>query len=160
MPTPPPLDFGTLCGKLQSFSGNVTGMIQNVDGESRNVVSSLLKIWDHHFGEMQTAYPAAMNDIQSNISQAESLNHATKSKLDATKAAIVKAKQAQAAAAAAKKAPPKVSPLKPLDPDLGVALRDELLKRFGVATDAPGEHLPDEFHEIWEGWKFEPWDKN
>jgi hypothetical protein len=160
MPNPPPLDYGSICGQLQGFSGKITGMLGNVDGESRNVVSSLLNIWKQHFAEMQTAYPAAMSDIQTSISRAENLNQESNSKIAATKAAIEKAQAAQAAAAAAKKAAPKVPPLKPIDPALGVSLRDELLERFGVTADAPGEHLPEDIHEIWEGWKFESWDKN
>ena len=160
MPTPLPNDFASLTSQLQSFSGKITGMLQNADGESRNVVSSLLKIWDQHFVGLQSAYPAAMNDIQQNISAVESQNQATKSSIATAKEAVAKVQQAQAAAAAEKKGPPKIPPLKPINPDLGVSLRDELLERFGVATDATREHLPEEIHEIWEGWKFESWDKN
>lgn len=160
MPVPLPSDFASLNGQLQGFSGHINGLLQNVDGESREVISSLLKVWEKNFGELQTAFPAAMNDIQSNISQVQNQQRGLKSQIDAAKVELAKAQQAQAAAAAAKKAAPKIPPLKPIDPDLGVSLRDELLERFGVAADATVEHLPEDIHEIWEGWKFESWDKN
>ena len=160
MPMPLPSDFASLTGQLQGFSGHINGMLQNVDGEAREVVSSLLSVWEKNFGELQTAYPAAMNEIQSKINEVQTQNAGMKSTIAAAKGEVAKAQQAQAAAAAAKKAAPKIPPLKPLDPALGVSLRDELLERFGVAADATGEHLPEENHEIWEGWKFEPWDKN
>ena len=160
MPVPLPSDFASLTGQLQGFSGHINGMLQNVDGESREVISSLLKVWEKNFGELQTAFPAAMNDIQSNISQVQNQQQGLKSQIVATKAELAKAQQAQAAAAAAKKAAPKIPPLKPIDPDLGVSLRDELLERFGVAADAMVERLPEDIHQIWEGWKFESWDKN
>jgi hypothetical protein len=160
MPIPLPNDFASLTGQLQGFSGHVNGLLQNVDSESREVISSLLKVWEKNFGELQTAFPAAMNDIQSNISQVQNQQQGLKAQIVAAKAELAKAQQAQAAAAAAKKVAPKVPPLKPIDPNLGVSLRDELLERFGVAADATGEHPPEEIHEIWEGWKFESWDKN
>ena len=160
MPTPLPNDFASLCGQLQGFSGHVNGLLQNVDGETREVVSSLLKVWEKNFGELQTALPAAINDIESKIAEVKSQNDGMKSTIAATKAEIEKTRQAQAAAAAAKKSAPKIPPLKPIDPELGVSLRDELLARFGVSPEANQEALPEEVHEIWEGWKFEPWDNN
>lgn len=163
MPIPLPSDFASLNGQLQGFSGSINGLLKTVDGDARDVISSLLKVWEKNFGDLQTAYPATMNDMQSNISKLQGQHTSLKSSIANAKAEVAKVAQAQAAAAAAaaatKKAPPKVPPLKPIDPDLGVSLRDELLERFGVAADAP-EHQPEEIHEIWEGWKFESWDKN
>jgi hypothetical protein len=160
MPIPLANDFASLSGHLQGFSGHVNGLLQNVDGEAREVISSLLKVWEQNFGELQTVFPAAMNDIQSNIAQVQNQHREIRANIATTKSAVAKAQEAQTAAAAAKKAAPKTPALKPIDTELGIALRDELLERFGVAADMPSEQLPEAIHEIWEDWKFESWEQN
>ena len=120
---------------------------------------SLLGIWDKHFAEVQVAYPAAVQEMDSKIVATQSQTNSLKTKVADAKQEVARAKHAQAAVAKAKKAGAKVPPLKPIDPKLGVSLRDELLERFGIATDAAPLEPGKGPGEIWEGWEFEPWDK-
>ena len=159
MPAQLPNDFASLCSHLQSFSGDVTRMAANTDGQTREVVMSLLGTWDQHFAQLQTAYPAAVQDIDTNIAATQSQTDSLKTKVADAKQQVSKAKEAQAAAAKAKKAGKKVPPLKPIDPKIGVSLRDELLERFGVKLDEPHQSPGQGPGEIWEGWEFEPWDQ-
>lgn len=154
-------EFENTCREFPAFRAAVVEARDVApDPGTRAQLDHLLNSLDKTYADFQKTFPAATEEVKKQFARAEAEAKQGQERLAKAKAALAEQQKAVAAAKAAAPAPtleppaapPSLPQIAPIDLNVGLRLRDELLKRFAGRPNADTT-FPD--REIWEDWEGE-----
>ncbi len=149
--------FDQVCSEFRQFRHAIGKVAASPEGaEIREQLEQLGRSMDGNFAELQVVYPKAQTELDRLKAETQQNIQKVKTNSAKVRAEIAKAKAAEATAADAAAAAPDVSkvskPHAPVDPKLGMELREELLNRCSDVDEADAGPDSRRVKEAWEDW--------
>lgn len=151
MPPQQPIDYEQLLVDIRDSREFLSQTAEKMRGEDRDNYNVLLKLIDEKFEQFQKAFPAARDALANRYEELKKRHAANTEKLSELQAMLANPE----AYYEVPPPPPEPTPGKPVDPDLGQALRNDLLHRFRRTKPTQAVTVGG---NAWQDWNLaDPW---